>query len=492
MSKFSAAKIVEFTKAPQSPNRTPTDANRLVVVSNRVADPNKSDQAGGLAVAILDALKARDGMWFGWSGAEDENASSNPVEHWLSDGIAFATVDLTPAERTGYYLGHANDCLWPLFHYRTDLMRFDRANYATYLEVNRRMARALSPLLKPSDFIWVHDYHLVPLANELRRLGHQNAIGFFLHIPFPPGSVLKNMPEYAQLIDELSAFDLVGLQTNQDREHLEACIRERGALALGRSGHHAFNQRLIKIGVYPVGINVEEFTQTAEANQQHQLPQGADAPALIIGVDRLDYSKGIEQRFQAYGQLLKRYPDCNRKVTFLQIAARSRDDIQSYCDTRHDLDRIVGDIEGEYAQPGWNPVCYIRRAVPREVIAGLYRASRVGFVMPLRDGMNLVAKEFVAAQDPNDPGVLVLSQFAGAAEDLTEAVIVNPHDPDGVADGLHKALTMSLEERKARHKALMTKLHAHSAANWRTSFLTALSAMSIPEMSFDPLRRSAS
>lgn len=449
---------------------------RLVVVSNRLADPAQSQQAGGLAVAIGDALKTSQGLWFGWSGEISDAVASEDPKTWTSDGIEFATVNLTQQENDDYYLGHSNECIWPLFHYRADLMRFDRDKYQTYLAVNRRFALALSKFLRPTDIVWIHDYHLIPLGAELRKLNYTQPIGFYLHIPFPTSPILTCMPNHDSLLRNLMAYDVVGVQTLRDKNALMSCLKPQHRFADGILSHQPVRQTEIRN--IPVGIDVEEFSALAESAD----PDGAldrmksrdGDTALIIGADRLDYTKGILERFQAYARLLELHPESCRRVSFLQIAARSRDVILSYDELRQQIDQIAGAIEGDYADIDWNPVCYIRRNVSRDRLARLFRHSRAGLITPLRDGMNLVAKEYVAAQDPDDPGVLILSKFAGASEDMTEALIVNPHDCDGMANALHRAVNMPLTERICRHSSLMTKLRHADAARWRLDFVEAL------------------
>lgn len=451
---------------------------RLVVVSNRVADPRETEKAGGLAVAIADALKANNGLWFGWSGEISETAATEEAKVYCSNGIEYATVNLTNEENESYYLGHSNECIWPLFHYRADLMRFDREKYQTYLAVNRRLAFALSKLLRPGDIIWIHDYHLIPLGAELRKLNDERPIGFYLHIPFPTAPILTCMPDHDRLLRDLMAYDVVGVQTERDKRALESCLKPQHCFADGILPNH--QPRKAIICNIPVGIDADEFAALSQTPDPQgmiaNISGGAGNTALIIGADRLDYTKGIFERFQAYGRLLELHPECRRRVTFLQIAARSRDVILSYDEMKKQIDQVVGSIEGDYADVDWNPVCYIRRNVARKQLARLFRVSRVGLITPLRDGMNLVAKEYVAAQDPADPGVLILSKFAGASEDMTEALIVNPHDIDDIANAMHRAVNMPLEERMCRHAALIRKLRYGDAARWRHAFLEALNS----------------
>jgi trehalose 6-phosphate synthase len=477
MSKTKARKTHPQSTAPNSVAARVSD-RRIVIVSNRIADPRRDEQAGGLAVALSDVLRTREGVWAGWSGRVSETAATDAPTRWRSGNTDFVALDLTEAERTGYYLGHANDCLWPLLHYRTDLMRFEPAHLAAYQAVNRRFADMVAPLLRTDDLVWVHDYHLFPLASDLRRRGVTAPIGFYLHIPFPSPQVMATLPQYRQLVHDLAAYDLVGVQTEQDRASVCATMLAEGAIEL-EDGRFRLGARTVTVAAFPVGIDVERFTRAAERGATESAARAvagaAPSTALIIGVERLDYTKGLAERFKAYRRLLETHPENRRRVTFLQIAAKSREDVASYTDLQRELDRIVGAIQGDFADVDWSPVRYVRRSVARSRIASLYRSSRVGLVTPLRDGMNLVAKEYVAAQDPNDPGVLVLSKFAGAAEHMREAVIVNPYDTDGTADAIHRALHMPLAERQKRHAVLLAHIREADAAAWGRSYLRALS-----------------
>jgi trehalose 6-phosphate synthase len=461
--------------APRSRGRK--SPQRLVIVSNRIADLRRDEQAGGLAVALADVLRTRPGLWAGWSGRVRETAETSAPKQWRSVGTDFVTLDLTPAERDGYYLGHANACLWPLLHYRTDLMRFDRHNFAVYHAVNERFADMLLPRLRPDDLIWIHDYHLFPLAAALRRRGVTQTIGFFLHIPFPAPQVLATLPEHHALVHSLAAFDLLGVQTEQDRVCLRTAMLAAG-YSCGGGDRCRLGSRTVRLAAFPVGIDVDRFTQSAEQGAKDDIVPAIGGPgrgnALIIGVERLDYTKGLPERFRAFRCLLERHPENRRHVTLLQIAAKSREDVTSYLELRRELDGIVGSIQGDFGDVDWTPVRYVRRSVSRARIATLYRASRVGLVTPLRDGMNLVAKEYVAAQDPADPGVLVLSEFAGAAEDLRDAVLVNPYDTVATAGALHTAIHMPLDERRRRHAALLTQVRRTDAASWGQDYIATL------------------
>jgi trehalose 6-phosphate synthase len=393
--------------------------------------------------------------------------------------IDYATIDMSRDDYRRYYVGFANSTLWPLLHFQPSLLEFDRSYLDTYLEVNEKFARALTSILEPDDLVWVHDYHLIPLAFALRALGVRNRLGFFLHVPFVPASLLSVLPKGEALLRMLCAYDVVGLQTQQHLHDFEDCL----AILLGLKrapgepieldGH-----KMLPVST-PIGIDARAFARQAKKAAQgraaHRLAESLAGRTLIIGVDRLDYSKGLPNRFEAFGRLLDRFPEHHLKVSYLQVAARSREDVIEYQKLKRELDRLAGEINGRHAEFDWVPLRYMTRAVARPSLAGFYRIARVGLVTPLRDGMNLVAKEYVAAQDPDDPGVLVLSRFAGAAEELRDAIVVNPLDPDEVAEALHFALNMSRAERKARHEKLFELVCHTTAGTYCRDFLAALS-----------------
>jgi trehalose 6-phosphate synthase len=452
--------------------------SRLVIVSNRVALPGASAQrSGGLVSGLVDALHQAGGLWFGWSGKLGEAHSASVLE---AGRVTYATVDLTGADHDGYYSGLSNSALWPLFHYRLDLVNFTRRDLAAYLRVNALLADALAPLLKPSDLIWVHDYHLIPMAKELRRAGAAHRIGFFLHTPFPSLGVLETFPQYIDLLESLCAYDLVGFQTVEDLTAFQDAIVRRANGKVSRNGRiHAFN-RMLRSGVFPIGVAPEAVAQMAaraiRSRTTRRLQESLRGRQLIIGVDRLDYSKGLEHRFKAFARFLESYPAQRNHVRLLQIATATRSDVPEYRALRQRLGALAGDVAGRYAELDWAPIQYLNRSFSQTSLAGFFRASRVALVTPLRDGMNLVAKEYVAAQIPEDPGVLILSPFAGAAYELDAAVIANPYDPDAVAEALQKALQMPIEERRERWRAMIEVLRRNSITAWREAFLRALSA----------------
>ena len=456
--------------------------SRLVVVSNRVADPRKAAAAGGLAVALGDALASSGGLWFGWSGTVVEGGTPGEGEmHSQHAGdVTLATVDLCRKDHDSYYLGYSNGVLWPVFHYRLDLADFDAGYIVGYRRVNQLLARKLMPLLRADDIIWVHDYHLIPMAAELRALGCKNRIGFFLHIPLPPPLILAAIPQHEWLIRCLFAYDLVGFQGQTDVEHFSRYVgQEVGAETLAEHQFRAFGRK-VQAQAFPIGIDVDEFaalTHGKEALEMHErMKNEYSRRRLLLGVERLDYSKGLPQRLRTFRQLLQKYPENLQSATLIQIASPSREALDTYADLRQELESLCGSINGDYGELDWMPVRYIHRNVARKRLPGLYRVARVALVTPLRDGMNLVAKEFVAAQDPADPGVLVLSRFAGAAEQLKEALLVNPYDIHGTADSVQLALQMPLPERQRRHQQLLERIRGQDVHWWRKTFLTALSA----------------
>ena len=456
--------------------------SRLVVVSNRIADPRKP-AAGGLAVAVRDSMQATGGVWFGWSGrlsGDDDGGArrGGDVQIQAAGGIQLATIDLDANDYDAYYLGYSNNVLWPVFHYRLDLAQFDRRFADGYRRVNRLFARKLRPLLEPGDIVWVHDYQLIPLAAELRAMGWPHPVGFFLHIPMPPSPIMTAIPQHEWLMRSLFAYDLVGFQTEADLLHFEHyVVSEAGAVRLPGGRLQAFG-RTLSAGAFPIGIDVDEFAALAGnrdgIDMFEHMRDEYSRRQLLVGVDRLDYTKGLPQRMQAFRQLLEDYPENRNRATLIQIAAPSREGLGAYDDLRREMDSLCGAINGEYGELEWMPIRYIHRTIARTRLPGLYRASRVALVTPLRDGMNLVAKEFLAAQDERDPGVLVLSRFAGAAEQLKEALLVNPYDTQGTAQAIQRALTMPLDERRQRHAALLATLRRYDVRWWRTRFLDAL------------------
>jgi trehalose 6-phosphate synthase len=450
---------------------------RLVVVSNRVALPKES-RAGGLASALQAALRERGGLWFGWSGRTITEAGARGLHTERDGNIDYALLDLTRAEYERYYLGFSNRTLWPLLHFRPSLLEYRRTDFAGYREVNRLFAQHIARLLRDGDQVWVHDYHLIPLAAELRELGIGARIGFFLHIPLPPPALLRMLPHHEELFPALAAYDLVGLQNRRDRDALHDYFRCEAGAKISNGIVRLTDGRRLDVRVFPISIDTaavaRQAARAANSPATQRLIRSLEHRALAIGVDRLDYSKGLPQRFEAFAHFLSHHPEWRAKISFLQIAPPTREDVPEYRELRSRLERLAGATNGRYAEPDWVPIRYVNRSFNQSTLAGFYRAADIAVVTPLRDGMNLVAKEYVAAQDADDPGVLILSSFAGAADELTQAIIINPFDADDIADSLEQALLMPLAERRERWHAMFDHLVRNDIAAWRSAFLDAL------------------
>lgn len=451
---------------------------RLIAISNRTAaDP--AARAGGLAVAVWDALKSTGGAWFGWSGDLIETPSRT-LKVLDDEGVQFVLTDLTHDEYEGYYLQYANRVIWPVFHSRVDIAHFEHEAFEIYARVNERIAGLVSGRLREDDQVWVHDYHFLLMGDALRRAGWDGALGFFLHIPFPSTDTFRALPEHARIARALCAFDVVGVQSDGDRAHLaQYLVDDCGGEELGNGRISVFG-KIVKVAAYPIGIDAQAIeraavSETAETAAR-RIGRFLGERRLIVGVDRMDYSKGLPQRFEAVGKLLDTYTEYHGKVSFTQIAPPSRSKVEEYRELRETLDGLAGRINGDYGDLDWIPIRYLARSYAREELAGVFRLADVGLVTPLRDGMNLVAKEYVMAQDPEDPGVLILSEFAGAAEQLTSALLVNPHDAMGVAETVHQALSMSLAERKERWTVLRDVIVSKDINWWRGLFLADLEA----------------
>ena len=458
---------------------------RLVVISNRVAVPggDGGSRAGGLEVVVRATLKRHSGIWFGWSGkvSTSRKATTQTIEH---DNHSYVLTDLTEEDYQEYYSGFANRVLWPVLHYRLDLAEFSRRDLTGYLRVNEHFATQLTRLIQPDDLIWVHDYHLIPLAKALRERGHGNRIGFFLHIPLPPPDILTALPNHERLIPALCHYDLVGFQTDNDAANFARYLTHECRLASRDQRTFTAADRTVRVDTFPVGIETAEFARLARRAVQSPFVQGVleslARRAMIIGVDRLDYTKGLGLRMEAFERFLATCPDWHGKVTYLQITPKSRSEIQEYAELEQQISTMAGHINGTYGEASWTPIRYVNKAHSRTALAGLYRCARAALDTPLRDGMNLVAKEYVAAQDPNDPGTLILSRFAGAAVEFDAALLVNPYDSEAVAAAIARALSLPLDERRARHEALSRALAANDIKFWADKFLDALTRPRAP------------
>jgi trehalose 6-phosphate synthase len=455
--------------------------SRLIVVSNRVnppADPGVGT-AGGLAMALSAALREDKGLWFGWSG-QTVDTYTGQMSMQVVGGVTVALLDLDAQDEQEYYNGYANRTLWPLFHYRPDLVNYERSFDEGYERVNTRFAETLLPLIGPDDIIWVQDYHLIPLGRELRKRGVKNRIGFFLHIPWPARRILSTLPRHAELVEAMFSYDLVGFQTEDDAEAFVDYAVHDAAAVMGENGMLRAHGQQTRVRAFPIGIDAIDFEETLKSERAElfykTMLKSQGGRKMLLGVDRLDYSKGLEERFTAYETLLANNPGMHGHLFLLQIATRSRDEVDAYQDLRGRLDNLSGKINGAYATVDWVPLRYVNRAYRRDELAGIYRAADIGLVTPLRDGMNLVAKEYVAAQDPSNPGVLVLSQFAGAAEQMKDALIVNPLSREDVSEAVHRGLSMPLKERKRRWEALMENVRTNDVSRWRDDFVACLKA----------------
>ena len=452
--------------------------SRLIVISNRVTAPKGSTAGaqGGLAVALAAALRDRGGMWFGWSGEQTDQFNGH-INFQRNQGVTTATVDLEEQDVQEYYDGYANRTLWPLFHYRIDLAEYERDFAGGYKRTNQRFADTVRPLIEPEDVIWIQDYHMFPLGAELRERGCSNRMGFFLHIPWPPRRLLGTLPNARELVESLFSYDLIGFHTEEWLESFcDFAKHDMGATIDGNVAR--LGDRHVELIACPIGIDAVEFAEMSKSVPARlayrRMRDSADGRDMIVGVDRLDYSKGLEERFLGYERFLNEHPEERKEVFLLQIAPPSRVSVESYQRIRQSLEGLSGRINGAYADVDWVPIRYVNQGYPRDQLAGIYRAAKIGLVTPLRDGINLVAKEYVAAQDPEDPGVLVLSRFAGAAEQMAEALLVNPYSAEEVSDAIYQALRMPREERVRRWKALMEGVQEQDVAWWSATFLTAL------------------
>lgn len=453
--------------------------SRLIVISNRVSAPTGSHSGaqGGLAVALQAALAEMGGIWFGWSGEQIESFSGH-VNLQRGEGYTTATVDLEEQDIEEYYNGYANRTLWPLFHYRIDLAEYERDFAGGYQRVNERFADTVLPLIEPDDVLWIQDYHMIPLGAELRKRGVRNRIGFFLHIPWPPRRLLTTLPEAKALIETLFSYDVIGFHTDEWLQSFVDFARAEMEAVIDSTERIRIGQKTVQLVACPIGIDAANFRQLAASAEARKacedMTRSANARAMIVGVDRLDYSKGLEERFLGYERFLAAHPEERKEVFLLQIAPPSRASVETYQRIRGALEGLSGRINGTYADLDWVPIRYVNQGYPRDVLAGVYRASKIGLVTPLRDGMNLVAKEYVAAQDPEDPGVLILSRFAGAAAQMEEALIVNPHSAEEISDAIVRALRMPREERIRRWRALMEGVEQEDVMWWRKRFTDAL------------------
>ncbi|MCL2714595.1 MAG: trehalose-6-phosphate synthase [Alphaproteobacteria bacterium] len=451
----------------------------LVVVSNRVTrgKPNEA-MTSGLAAAMLPVVEHSGAIWVGSSGrVRDGLQKESFVEVEALGSGALATLDLPAAHYGGYYEGFANSALWPALHSRSDLIRVSQDDYVSYREVNAFMARSVLRFFRERTAFWVQDYHFLALGAELRQLRVDAPLGLFLHTPWPVPEVMQEVPHHRELIEAMLAYDLIGFQTREDCDNFLAYLRQdpgwtvEGGVAASRHGRTSCK-------VFPIGVDAEKFAQSAARSVTHpdvrRLRQSLNGEKLAIGVDRPDYSKGLANRINAFDRLWADHPDLVRAISLLQIANPSRSSIKAYGTLQDEIARLVSEVNGRHGEVDWTPIRYLNKGFGQAVLAGLYRTAQIGVVTPLNDGMNLVAKEYVAAQNPANPGVLVLSEFAGAAKELDAALLVNPHDIGDMAGALVRAAAMVLAERQERWEAMMGRLRSYGIQEWSTGFVAAL------------------
>jgi trehalose 6-phosphate synthase len=451
----------------------------LVVVSNRVARAKANEpMTGGLAAALLPVVENSGAIWVGSSGDVRDNVQKDPFAEIepLGSG-ALAMLDLPAAHYGGYYEGFANSALWPALHSRTDLIRASREDYRSYREVNAFMARALLRFRKPDATFWIQDYHFLTLGAELRQLDVQQAIGFFLHTPWPSRAIISGVPNHRDLVEAMLAYNLIGFQTEDDCANFADYVEAELGLRV-KNGEVSSRYGVSRLATFPIGIDVDKFSAHAVKAMSHpdvsRLRRSLHGEKLAIGVDRVDYSKGLINRIKAFDRMLTLHPSLSRTVSLLQIATLSRGGIEAYGHLQDQLAKLVSDVNGRHGEVDWTPIRYLNKGFSQTVLAGLYRTAQVGVVTPLHDGMNLVAKEYVAAQNPADPGVLVLSKFAGAANELDAALQVNPNDIDVMARAIATALSMPLVERRMRWEAMMKSLRVGTIQQWFSDFVEAL------------------
>ncbi len=471
--------------------RSPTKIDggyRLLVISNRLPElrsasavlDERTRNVGGLVSALQPVLAERHGVWLGWSGRTLPDADGSRFGLDETSQPALAWLDFPEAWHRHYYNGLCNSALWPLFHSFPGRVRFSTADWLSYVQVNEVFAGAAARLVGPDQAVWAHDYHLLLIGQQLRRRGHTGPIGLFLHIPFPGADIFSLFPWAEELMGAMLDFTLIGFHTPGYAENFRQCAVTLLGDKVRIDGEFIeYRGRRTRAAAYPIGIIPEAFQEPpgpAVAEEVAELRRSIAPSRLVLGVDRLDYTKGIRERLVAFGCLLELFPEWRRQVSLVQISVPSRADIPEYAEQRAQVENTVGRINGEFGEAHWVPIRYLYRSYSTNQLSELYRAAAVGYVTPLRDGMNLVAKEYVAAQEPGDPGVLLLSRFAGAAVELRDAVLTNPWHSEGMARDLDRALRMPLAERQMRHGKLVAAVSGTTALTWAEDFLRSLTA----------------
>jgi alpha,alpha-trehalose-phosphate synthase [UDP-forming] len=469
---------------------------RLVIISNRLPfSLEKSGDtykvrpgSGGLVTALAPVLRDRGGLWIGWSGTSRVGDIARLVKRASKDvGYAMIPVQLTEDEVRSYYEGFSNEVIWPLFHDLQSLCNFEPDYWDTYKAINKRFAKVIVRNTTAEDFVWVHDYHLMTVAEELRFLGIKTKIGFYLHIPFPPLDIFLKLPWRSQILRALLQFDLIGFQTLRDRRNFVQCVKTLiGGVSIKGKGqviNLEMGEREIRIGSFAIRSDNNEFHNAARskevADQAWYIHEHLPNLQIILGIDRLDYTKGIVHRIKAFRNALERYPALRRKVTLLQVVVPSRRNIPMYQDLKIEIDRLVSEVNGAFTTSGWVPIHYIYRSLSRTELLAYYRTAEIALITPLKDGMNLVAKEFCAS-NIEENGVLILSEFAGAVAQLQKgAILVNPYDIEEVAAAIYKAYYMTEEERKRRMKKMRHLVKRQDIYWWVNSYLEAAIARNL-------------
>ena len=457
-----------------------TLSGRLLIVSNRLPVSARwagstlrlRPNSGGLASALRPVHAASNGLWFGTTGDVSLRRRSQTALSADLGAMGFVPVFLGRADARTFYAGVSNGMIWPLFHDRIDKLPLRLDGWDAYERVNAHFADAIAEQWRPDDMIWVHDYHLMRLPELLRERLPRARIGFFLHIPFPNPELFLTLPSRRALITGLLGADVIGFHTRRYRGHFTAAVRRLLQLEMDADAHLRHAGRAIRLGIYPIGTDAHELSARASIRTvtMRVLALRAQNQRLLLGVDRLDYTKGIPRKMAAFEQLLDRHPSWRGHVRLVQIAVPSREGVEEYRLFRREVERHVSRINGRFGTPEWTPIQYIHRSIDQDELLSLYRAADVMLVTPLRDGMNLVAKEFVASRS-DEEGALVLSEFAGAADELPDALLVNPYDVDGTAEQIHHALSLEGSERRRRMRAMRAQVLEHHVHEWAASFL---------------------
>jgi trehalose 6-phosphate synthase/phosphatase len=461
---------------------------RTVIVSNRLPVTVRTGpegltlqrSMGGLATGLTEPHERSKGMWVGWPGLPDEELKGHEVE--LSAMLAehrLVPVGLNRTQVAAFYESYCNSLVWPLFHSFINTLPLEGLSFETYEEVNQAFAEAAARAWHPGDVVWVHDYQLMRVPALLRRLIPEARIGFFLHIPFPPSEIFRILPSREAIMEGLLGADLIGFHTaSYTRAFASSLLRVLGvATDMDRV---RWQGREVRLGTFPMGVDAEGYQQLGqdpEVLAEAQELRGSGDVKLLVGIDRLDYTKGIPRRMLAFERLLKDNPQLHGKVKLIQVAVPSRTEVNAYADFRANVDGLVGRINGAFGTPSWTPLSYLYRGLEAKHVVALYRAADVLLVTPIRDGMNLVAKEFIASR-VDEEGVLVLSEFAGAASELAEAVQVNPYDVPRTAEAIKRALDMLPEERKLRMQGMRRRVLRYHVRRWVEDFLQALDTQS--------------